>query len=73
LGRPPAGITEAITNILADFQQDEPRQYYYPAGDIHFTILSIIACYQGFTLPAIAPGQYHRILHDVLHQTPPLS
>lgn len=58
LARPPAAITAAIEAVLADFQRVEPTQYYYPASDIHLTVLSIISCYPGFTLAAIEPAAY---------------
>lgn len=57
LTRPPAAITTAIAEVLAEFQAVDPAQYYYPATDIHLTILSIISCYSGFTLAAVDPGR----------------
>lgn len=58
LARPPVAITAAMEAVLADFRRVEPAQYYYPASDIHLTILSIISCYPGFTLAAIDPTAY---------------
>ncbi|PJJ48100.1 2'-5' RNA ligase family protein [Hymenobacter chitinivorans] len=58
LTRPPAPILAALTGLLADFERLEPAQYYYPATDIHLTILSIISCYPGFTLDQVDPAAY---------------
>lgn len=65
LARPPAPITAAIETILADFRALEPAQYYYPAADIHLTILSLISCYPGFTLAQIDPAAYQCALRDI--------
>ena len=73
LARPPAFITTTIMDILSDFQDIEPAQYYYPATDIHLTILSIISCYPGFTLAAIDPSRYIDLVATVLRQTPPFT
>lgn len=71
VARPPAHIKAIIEDILADFQQLEPSQYYYPASDIHLTILSIISCYQGFTLDVIDPEAYKQAVNTILQHTPP--
>ena len=71
LSRVPPAIAENINGILADFQQLEPKQYYYPPSDLHLTILSIISCYEGFTLDLIEPAAYERLVGEVLRRTPP--
>ncbi|RPD48591.1 hypothetical protein DNI29_08225 [Hymenobacter sediminis] len=58
LARPPAPVTAAIGRVLADFQLIAPEHYYYPAADIHLTILSIISCYPGFQLTNIDSAAY---------------
>jgi 2'-5' RNA ligase len=71
LARPPACITSVIEALLADFQQLEPDQYYYPTSDIHLTILSIISCYQGFTLDVINPEGYRQAISTILQHISP--
>jgi hypothetical protein len=71
LARPPACITSVIEALLADFQQLEPDQYYYPTSDIHLTILSIISCYQRFTLDVINPEDYQQAISTILQHIPP--
>jgi 2'-5' RNA ligase len=71
LARPPARIKTIIEELLTGFQQLEPDQYYYPTSDIHLTILSIISCYQGFTLDAIDPEKYKQAVRTILQHTSP--
>jgi 2'-5' RNA ligase len=66
LARPPAPLLAAIEAVLADFRQVEPHQYYYPATDIHLTILSLISCYAGFELRTIDPNAYREVLQPIL-------
>ena len=73
LARPPARVTEIIAQVLADFQSSEPTQYYYPATDIHLTILSIISCYSGFELSAVDPEQYKSLTRTIVRHTPPFN
>jgi 2'-5' RNA ligase len=66
LTRPPTAITAAIEAMLMDFRLIDPAQYYYPASDIHLTILSIISCYAGFTLSTIEPEAYQAAVQTIL-------
>jgi 2'-5' RNA ligase len=66
LARPPAAIMAAIEAMLIDFRRVDPAQYYYPASDIHLTILSIISCYSGFTLSTIEPKAYQAAVQLIL-------
>ncbi|MGI4832111.1 MAG: 2'-5' RNA ligase family protein [Janthinobacterium lividum] len=72
LARPPQPILAALGAIIADFQGLEPAQYYYPPGDIHLTILSIISCYSGFALTDIEPAAYGQLVAELLRNVPPL-
>ncbi|GAA4051152.1 hypothetical protein GCM10022409_42400 [Hymenobacter glaciei] len=73
LTRPAASITAAIEAMLADFRLTEPEQYYYPASDIHLTILSIISCYSGFKLTDISSVEYVEALRNILHNVRPFT
>jgi 2'-5' RNA ligase len=66
LARPPAASMAVIEAILADFRRIAPAQYYYPASDMHLTILSIISCYAGFTLSSIEPAAYQEAVQAIL-------
>ena len=73
LTRPPAPIIAGLEAIMADFQRLEPSQYYYPATDIHLTIMSIISCYSGFTLAVINPADYCHAVRTILQACPPFT
>lgn len=66
LSRPPESIKAAIKVLLDDLQDIEPWQYYYPTTDIHLTGLSIISCYEGFTLNHIDTNAYVALIREVL-------
>lgn len=67
LARPPESIKAAIKVLLNDLQDTEPWQYYYPTTDIHLTGLSIISCYEGFTLNQMDTNAYVALIREVLH------
>jgi 2'-5' RNA ligase len=73
LSRPTAHVATAIAAVLADFQCLDPAQYYYPATDLHLTILSLISCYEGFALEAIDPAAYRALVGEVLRHTRPFA
>lgn len=39
--RPPPTLTEAILALQGQLRAMEPDQYYYPAGDLHLTLLEL--------------------------------
>lgn len=71
LARPPAPVAERILELLAEFRLLEPAQYYYPATDLHLTVLSLISCHPGFRLVDIEPAAYQALVAEVLHGVRP--
>ncbi|MDC7126677.1 MAG: hypothetical protein PQJ46_13990 [Spirochaetales bacterium] len=71
--RPPSRIKENISAFLNDIKQIEPGQYYYPESDMHITVLSIISCYDGFSLSNIDVPAYTKIITEVLSKTKSLA
>ncbi|AEI47565.1 2'-5' RNA ligase family protein [Runella slithyformis] len=71
LARPPLHVREAIQRMLNDIKGTAPEQYYYPITDIHLTVLSIISCYEGFSLALIDPVRYATMVREVIrdHQS----
>lgn len=65
LARPPLNIRTAIDAMLRDLQASEPEQYYYPITDIHLTVLSIISCYENFSLSLIDTAPYAALVREV--------
>lgn len=64
--RPNEAIKANIQNLLDELKKIEPNQYYYPDSDIHITVLSIISCYDGFTLDKINIQDYIDIIQQSL-------
>lgn len=73
LARPPASVIAALEALMADFRRLEPEQHYYPATDIHLTILSVISCYPGFTLAQISPADYRTSVRQILQSSRPFT
>ncbi|RDB05177.1 2'-5' RNA ligase family protein [Runella aurantiaca] len=66
LARPPLNVRTAIETMLSDLKASEPEQYYYPITDIHLTVLSIISCYENFSLSLIDTAQYAALVQEVI-------
>ncbi|MCP2028932.1 2'-5' RNA ligase [Flavobacterium sp. HSC-32F16] len=64
--RPSEKIKEKILLFLKQLKAVEPSQYYYPDSDIHITVMSIISCYEGFSLDKIAIENYIEIIQKSL-------
>jgi len=64
--RPSEEIKDNIQLFLDELKKVEPNQYYYPASDIHITVMSIISCYEGFTLDKISSSDYIEIVEKSL-------
>lgn len=46
-------LTNNVCQFIQQLVQLEPEQYYYPANELHLTVLSIISCVSGFQLSNI--------------------
>lgn len=64
--RPSEKIKTSIQLFLKELKAIEPSQYYYPDSDIHITVMSIISCYEGFSLDQIAVESYIEIIQKSL-------
>ena len=64
--RPSEKIKANIQFFLEKLKAIEPAQYYYPASDIHITIMSIISCYEGFSSDKIKVEDYIKIIQESL-------
>lgn len=65
--RPSEAIKAQISQFLEKLKAIDREQYYYPESDIHITVLSIISCYEGFTLDKINIEDYVQIIHKSLN------
>lgn len=64
--RPSEIIKANIQSFLDELKAIEPNQYYYPDSDIHITLMSIISCYDGFSLAAINVHEYIDLIQQSL-------
>ena len=60
--KPNAQIKNNIQGFFNELKTIDSSQYYYPLSDIHITVISIISCYDGFTLTNISLPQYIEII-----------
>lgn len=66
LVRPPQEIKNKIQELLNKLKLIEPDQYYYPNSDIHITTMSIISCYEEFSIEKIDLSKYIEIIKKSL-------
>lgn len=64
--RPSEEIKANIQLFLNELKGIDPEQYYYPDSDIHITLMSIISCYEGFSLAKIKIQDYIEIIEKSL-------
>lgn len=64
--RPNETIKANIQLFLDELKAIDPSQYYYPDSDIHITLMSIISCYEGFSLDKISVPDYVEIIQKSL-------
>ncbi|WP_143873254.1 hypothetical protein [Catenovulum sediminis] len=66
-------VSQKVHEFLAQLQSIEPQQYYYPANELHLTILSIISCVAGFKLNDIQSERYVDIFLQCMHKIKPIE
>lgn len=64
--RPSEEIKANIQFFLEELKAIDPAQYYYPDSDLHITVMSIISCYEDFTLDKIKAEDYVEIIKESL-------
>jgi 2'-5' RNA ligase len=64
--RPTDEIKAKIQLFLKELREVDSKQYYYPDTDIHITLMSIISCYEGFTLNKINIKEYIELIQKSL-------
>jgi 2'-5' RNA ligase len=64
--RPNEKVKNNMQLFLDELKEVDASQYYYPNSDIHITLMSIISCYEGFTLNQISVTDYIKIIQESL-------
>ncbi|WP_416305291.1 2'-5' RNA ligase family protein [Neptunicella sp. SCSIO 80796] len=71
--RPSDAIKQQCQLLLEKLKHIEPQQYYYPAEDMHITLLSIISCYEGFRLDQINTADYIEVINRSIKTLSPFK
>lgn len=71
--RPDANTKSRVLQMVGELRQRAPSQYFYPASDLHITVMSIISCYNGFQLEAIDPKKYVEVIEKSLRGITPFG
>lgn len=71
--RPPLKVRESIQGFLEELKQIDPSQYYYPGSDMHITVMSIISCYEGFSLDQISTSDYSALIKQSIKGIDPFK
>lgn len=62
--RPDNKVKREIQKLLTKIRSTEPNQYFYRDSDLHVTVISIISCYDGFTLSQIRTEDYINLIQE---------
>ena len=65
--RPDNKVKKEIQKLLTKLKITEPNQYFYRDSDLHVTVMSIISCYDGFSLDQINIEDYVTIIQNSIN------
>ncbi|KUG09457.1 2'-5' RNA ligase family protein [Solirubrum puertoriconensis] len=71
--RPAAEVKQRMVEFVQQLQGFEPDQYYYPPSDMHVTLLTLISCYEGFSLDQVDLDAYTQLLAGVVQEARPFT
>ena len=63
IARLPQHVLDEVHSFLDAVRQIEPEQYFYPGKDLHLTVLSVVSCYDGFSLDGITVNDYVGVIN----------
>ena len=66
-------VAAATADTLADLRTADPTLYYYPAPDLHLTLLTPLTGQPNQQLPTTLAQTYVAALREVLHDAPAFS
>ena len=55
-----------ITALADEFKAIEPDQYYYPASDLHVTVLDVISAHEGFLRDDRQIERFNRLIEQAI-------
>lgn len=71
--RIPTEMQGRILRMEQELLAEEPHQYYYPASDLHVTVLDLLAATPGFVYTDALVADYDRILTQAVSLCEPFS
>lgn len=72
INRLPAHIRRNIMFCIQKLATVEPVQYFYPASDLHITVIDLIAANNKFDLPVAEKEKYIEVLSQIVAQVNPI-
>lgn len=70
LARINAPVNSAICEFLHEMRAIEPQQYYYPSGDLHVTVMSVLSCIKGYQLSVLDKPKYVDLIDSIVKNFP---
>jgi 2'-5' RNA ligase len=70
---PNAAVKSKVEEFQRRFEAIDAEQYYYPANDLHFTVIAIVSCKEGFTISGLDIEAYKQVIRDVLSLVEPFE
>lgn len=71
--KPDIYVRNAIKQFLDELEGVDPSQYYYPVSDMHITVLSVISCYNDFSLTNINLLEYIHTISQAIQGIKPFN
>jgi 2'-5' RNA ligase len=68
-----SAVCEKIGNLISEVSRLEPAQYFYPANELHLTVLSIVSCAPGFKLEEVNSLAYGELFQQALQGLAPFK
>lgn len=69
----PAHVTRNITFILQQFRPWQEELYFYPAMDMHITVMDLVGAHSRFSCSAATWQHYIRVITGLAKQIPPIG
>lgn len=70
--RPPEPVGRAVEECLKQMRSVHPELYYYPAQDLHVTVLDLLAGRPGLVCPPELAEGYAQVIRQAAAQVPPI-
>ena len=66
-------LSESMCSIGEEIKMIEPEQYYYPATDLHVTVLDLVGAHEGFRCDEREIGIFSSMVVDAVKEVEPFD